>query len=494
MNIHTQVSHHVVTGIVSTFERLTNVWRTRASEQNSVPSSWPDRFDMTALLHDNAPRDASRVFPRKSGAPCQEPTCQNQPGLRAYRPSPAARFDRIRQLRTSLSGFITRSNRRAEEAIHDPATDGLKPVLDIVPAAAIVVDEAHTVVLANELAATLFGYTKEELGSLSFVQLFPRMADDEQDGRGSFAASTAGDGLAGSGERRTAIARCKDGSERAVGVKCTQYGEAGASLWIVTSVNLCGQEEAWRDDPQHGHLTRVFELAEMAAVLAHEINQPLTAILSNAQAVQRFPELTQSASTDLREAFADIVADSFRATEIVRKLRQFVKRAAPEMRSLDIGNLVSGVMHLMRRDAVVRGVSVTLDIARFVPTIRGDNIQLQQVMINLLQNAFDAVQGCCAENRMVSVKVDTAPQGEGVSITVSDRGPGLKADQIGEVFTPFSTSKPHGLGLGLSISISIISMHGGHLWAESNGDRGATFRVLLPSVGEAEGSAPSQTS
>lgn len=173
MNIHTQVSHHVVTGIVSTFERLTNVWRTRASEQNSVPSSWPDRFDMTALLHDNAPRDASRVFPRKSGAPCQEPTRQNQPGLRAYRPSPAARFDRIRQLRTSLSGFITRSNRRAEEAIHDPATDGLKPVLDIVPAAAIVVDEAHTVVLANELAATLFGYTKEELGSLSFVQLFP---------------------------------------------------------------------------------------------------------------------------------------------------------------------------------------------------------------------------------------------------------------------------------------------------------------------------------
>jgi two-component system sensor kinase FixL len=196
----------------------------------------------------------------------------------------------------------------------------------------------------------------------------------------------------------------------------------------------------------------------------------------------------------LREAFADIVADSFRATEIVRKLRQFVKRAAPETLLLDIGNLVGGVVHLMRRNAVIRGVSVTLDIAEPMPMVRGDVIQLQQVMINLLQNAFDAVEGCCAEDRVVSVKVGRAPQGEGVSITVSDRGPGLKADQIGEVFTPFSTSKPNGLGLGLSISISIISLHGGRLIAERHGERGATFRILLPFAGENGGSNSRRTS
>jgi len=269
-------------------------------------------------------------------------------------------------------------------------------------------------------------------------------------------------------------------------VKCTYYRPAGAFVWVVTADDVQAHAEMVSDESQHAHLARVFELAEMAAVLAHEINQPLTAILSNAQAVQRFLHLTRSGSTDLREAFADIVADSFRATEIVRKLRQFVRRAAPETRSIDIGSLVSGAMHLMRRDAVVRGVSVTLDIGRRVPLVRGDSIQLQQVMINLLQNAFDAVEGCCAEHRVVSVKVDTAAQGEGVSISVSDRGPGLKAEQLGEMFSPFPTSKPQGLGLGLSISISIISMHGGRLWAESNGERGATFRLVLPSAGEVD--------
>jgi two-component system sensor kinase FixL len=232
----------------------------------------------------------------------------------------------------------------------------------------------------------------------------------------------------------------------------------------------------------------------MAAALAHEINQPLTAILSNAQAAQRFLELTPSGLCDLREALADIVADSCRAIEVVRKLRQFVKRDAPETLPLDMGNLVRGVMHLMRREAVVRGVRVTLDIAGHVPMVCCDNIQLQQVMINLLLNAFDAVEGCCAEDRVVSVKVGTAPQGEGVGIAVSDRGVGLNADQIGEIFKPFSTSKPHGLGLGLSISRSIVSMHGGRLWAESNGDRGATFHVLLPSARAAEGSEPRRTS
>jgi two-component system sensor kinase FixL len=259
-------------------------------------------------------------------------------------------------------------------------------------------------------------------------------------------------------------------------------------------VDPCEQEEARRDEQQRAHLARASELGEMAAALAHEINQPLTAILSNAQAAQRFLELTPSDISDLREALADIVADSFRATEIVRKLRQFVRRVPPETLPLDMGNLAREVMRLMRRDAVSRGVRVTLDIAAHVPMVRCDKIQLQQVMINLLLNAFDAVEGCCAEDRVVSVTVSTAPQAEGVSIAVSDRGLGLNADQIGEVFKPFSSSKPHGLGLGLSISYSIVTMHGGRLWAENNGDRGATFHILLPSASGAEGSDPRQTS
>jgi two-component system sensor kinase FixL len=494
MPIPTQDPRNIAAGIVSAVAWLTSAWRTREIARNALPSSRPRGINLPPYLHDKTPRDASGGFLRKRLASVQETIHRKQPGVRAYRGSSAAHPHRMRQLNSALSGYLRWSARRTEEATLLPAAEGLKPLLDMVPAAVIVLDETHTVVLFNELAATLFGYPAEEPGALSLVQLFPYIGDGTQSRAGVSALCAPDDDFAESGERQAAIARCHDGSERAVSVKRMQYGSAGASLWIITGEDLCDQQDACRGDPQHGHLARVFELAEMAAVLAHEINQPLTAILSNAQAVQRFPELARCASTDLRDALADIVANSFRATEIVRKLRQFVRRAAPEALLLDIGNLVRGVIHLMRRDAVVRGVSVTLDIAEPMPKVRGDIIQLQQVMINLLQNAFDAVEGCCAEDRVVSVSVSAAPQGEGLSITVSDRGLGLKADQIGEVFTPFSTSKPHGLGLGLSISISIISMHGGRLLAESHGDKGATFRILLPVAGENGGSSSRRTS
>jgi two-component system sensor kinase FixL len=311
------------------------------------------------------------------------------------------------------------------------------------------------------------------------------MADDTN--RRCAPASGPGGDAADSGERRIAIARCKDGGERPVSVKCTRYGAAGAFRWIVTIVDPRGLGEACPDDTQKAPVACVSELGEMAAALAHEINQPLTAILSNAQAAQRFLQFSPSDLGDLREALTDIVADSFRATEIVRKLRELVRRGAPDMRPLDMGTLVHGVTHLMRRNALARGASVTLDIAEHVPMVCGDNIQLQQVMINLLQNAFDAVEGRCPEDRVVSVKISAAPPGDGVSIAVSDHGPGVKADQIGQVFKPFSTSKPHGLGLGLSISSSIVSMHGGRLWAENNLGGGATFHILLPTASEAQG-------
>jgi len=284
-----------------------------------------------------------------------------------------------------------------------------------------------------------------------------------------------------------AIARCNDGGERPVSWKCTRYDPAGASRRILNIVDARGSEGGRPGDTQKAPVACISELGEMAAALAHEINQPLTAILSNAQAAQRFLDFSPSDLGDLREALTDIVADSFRATEIVRKLRELVRRGAPETRPLDMGALVRSVTHLMRRNALARGASVTLDIAAHVPMVRGDNIQLQQVMINLLQNAFDAVEGRGAQDRVVSVKISAAPRGDGVSIAVSDRGPGVQADQVGEVFKPFSTSKPHGLGLGLSISSSIVSMHGGRLSAENNLGGGATFHILLPSASDAQG-------
>lgn len=485
MNFPTRDPAGVAAVIASVFARLTDSWRTSANERSPRFSSRPSKVNPATHCYETAHNDLPGVVPANRAATQKPMTNQKTLGRRTRKRFSVVKSNGVRRLKSALAGYVSAGHRSVSVA-PQPVAEGLQTLLEWVPAAAIAVDETRTVVQANEAAVSLFGYSVEELSGLSFVQLYPRIADDNQ-GRSEGAESSASiENLAGRGERRMAIARGKDGSERIVSVKCTQYGAADADLWIITSADWCAQESAGANAPQPEHLARVFELAEMAAVLAHEINQPLTAILSNAQAVQRFPELTRSASSDLRDAFADIVSDSFRATEIVRKLRQFVRRAAPETVPLDIGDLVSGVARMMRRDAIARDVRVILDTGNHAQMVRGDNIQLQQVMINLLQNAFDAVEGRSAEDREVSVKVETTSPGNQVSIAVSDRGPGLKADQIGEVFTPFSTSKPQGLGLGLTISISIISMHGGRLCAESNVHQGATFRILLPTAANSE--------
>lgn len=493
MNIPTRDPAGVAAVIASVFARLTDSWRTSAHERVPRFSSRPRKVNPAAHHYEKARNDLSSVVRANRAAALQPVTSQKALGRRTRKRLSIVKSDGMRRLKSALAGYVS-AGHRSESAAHLSVTEGLQTLLELVPAAAIAVDEARTVVRANEAAVSLFGYSVEELSGLPFVQLYPRIADENQGESGAAASSASVENLAGRGERRMAVARGKDGSERIVSVRCTQYGATGADLWIITSADWCTQDTAGANAPQPEHLARVFELAEMAAVLAHEINQPLTAILSNAQAVQRFPELTRSASSDLRDAFADIVSDSFRATEIVRKLRQFVRRAAPETVPLDIGNLVSGVARMMRRDAIARDVRVILDTGSDAQMVRGDNIQLQQVMINLLQNAFDAVEGRSAEDREVSVKVETTSSGNQVSIAVSDRGPGLKEDQIGEVFTPFSTSKPQGLGLGLTISISIISMHGGRLCAETNAHRGATFRILLPTAANPESPEQGQMS
>src|SRR6185437_4956799 len=355
--------------------------------------------------------------------------------VRAHRYS-AARAEKAGRLTAVLAGYVPWWRHRTNETASRYEGGNLKPLIEAMPVAVIVVDDDHKVVLANEPAAALFGYTTSELRGLSFVQLCPRMADNSDSEVGSSGIFLPDSRFAAAGARRMAVARARDGSERPVSVQFKQYG-TGAAPWIVTIVDFGEQSETSADELNRAQFGRVSELGEMAAALAHEINQPLTAILGNAQAAQRFLASSESDPSNLREALTDIVDDSFRATEIVRKLRQLVRGATPETRPLDIGTLVREATHLMRRTALARGVSVTFDRDKHLPEVRGDKIQLQQVMINLLQNAFDAVETCSVERRLVSVEVRAVPQQSAISIAVSDRGPGLKADQVGDVFKPF---------------------------------------------------------
>jgi two-component system sensor kinase FixL len=181
----------------------------------------------------------------------------------------------------------------------------------------------------------------------------------------------------------------------------------------------------------------------------------------------------------VREILDDIVKDDYRASEIIRRIRTAVKKGGLDVAPLDLSGVIRDVIHLVHSDAIVRGTHVTLDLESGLPPVRGDKVQLQQVILNLLLNAFDAMKDVPPVDRTVSVTLRSEGDNK-LCIAVRDRGHGLTADKLDKIFRPFVTSKPNGLGLGLSISRTIVDMHLGRLWAENNVEGGATFYVTLP--------------
>ncbi len=229
------------------------------------------------------------------------------------------------------------------------------------------------------------------------------------------------------------------------------------------------------------HLTRVSLMGELAASLAHELNQPLTAILSNAQAAQRFLRMPEPDLDTVREIVDDIAADDRRAGDVISRLRASMKKGEPRFQTLRCHDVVGGVLRLVRNELMLRQVSVVVECPDDLPGVRGDRVQLQQVLLNLILNAADAMRDAPVADRRITI---SARRGESdtVQATVSDRGRGIPADQISTVFEPFFTTKREGLGLGLAICRTIVEEHHGRLWAINNPDRGASFHLTLPAA------------
>jgi PAS domain S-box-containing protein len=248
--------------------------------------------------------------------------------------------------------------------------------------------------------------------------------------------------------------------------------------YIGSCIDITDRYELQRMRQELAHVTRISTMGELAASLAHELNQPLTAILSNVQAAQRFIDADSIDLGELREILKDIVADDTRATEVIRRMRALATKGELEIVPLDLAAVIQEVGLLVQSDSVVRGVHFSMDLRESLP-VHGDRVQLQQVFLNLLLNAFDAVKDRPPGERIVAVKAERIDP-EMIRVAVCDSGLGLTADKLDKVFTPFFTSKPDGLGLGLSISRSIIEAHRGRLRAQNNTDRGATFYFTLP--------------
>ncbi len=248
----------------------------------------------------------------------------------------------------------------------------------------------------------------------------------------------------------------------------------------ITQLRLA-EIDARQQREQLTHLTRVAILGELSGAMAHELNQPLTAILSNAQAAERLLAGGLTDVTELREILKDIVTDDIRAGEVISRLRALLKRGARKLEPLRVDEVVGEALALAHSQLLERHVTVIEDHDQDLPPVLGDRVQMQQVLLNVIMNASEALSANEPMDRALSVSTTRADGG--VRVVVADNGPGFSPDVVDRLFEPFVTTKPNGLGLGLSICRSIVGAHGGRLVARNSQYRGAIFEIALPVTG-----------
>ena len=239
------------------------------------------------------------------------------------------------------------------------------------------------------------------------------------------------------------------------------------------------EEEAHRHREQINLLSRVSLLGEMTASLAHELYQPLSAIITNANAGMRSIDKGKEDPGTLREILVDVEADGRRAHDIIHNVRNTIKKGDPTLRRINLNELVTKVAHIVRPDAVAYSCEVETSLAKDLPLIEVDPVQIQQVLVNLVSNALDAMRQTPPDRR--KVEISTAGNGENeVRLSVRDHGTGIRSEVHERLFDQFFTTKEQGLGMGLAIVRSIVESHGGEIQAENVADGGARFYFTLP--------------
>jgi NO-binding membrane sensor protein with MHYT domain len=226
-------------------------------------------------------------------------------------------------------------------------------------------------------------------------------------------------------------------------------------------------------------VNRVNTMAELTSSLAHEVNQPISAAVTNAHACLSWLAGDPPNLEEARAAAIDVVKDATRAAEIISRIRMLFKKGTPQQELLDVNEVIREMLALLRSDAARHSISVRTDLAADLPQVMGDRVQLQQVMMNLISNSIDAMHDV-DWTRELAIKSQRAENGQ-LMVSVSDTGVGLPPQQSNQIFNAFFTTKVHGTGMGLSISRSIVASHNGRLWAADNSPRGASFHLILPS-------------
>ena len=342
-------------------------------------------------------------------------------------------------------------------------------------------DIAHNEIWITDKGRAMFGFDSSE--KLDFDRFRSRLHPDDRESVLKAVDSSLGTGAEYLSEYRLML---PDGQLRWIAgrghVEFDSDGQPvrmrGASVDI-TERKLADLEAA-RHRNEMAHLSRVTPVGELSGSLAHELNRPLGAILSNAQAAQRMLANGGVDVAEFREILNDIVSENKRAAEVIRRLRLWLQKGEVQQHSLHINKVVRDVLKLIRTDLISQNVSVDTELARNLPIVTGDPVQLQQVLVNLVVNACDAMADCDTRERRLRIRTGLENGGGAVIVSVTDGGGGIQVKEVEQVFEPFFTTKAKGMGLGLSVCRTLITAHRGKLWATNNPNGGATFHFTLP--------------
>jgi PAS domain S-box-containing protein len=375
----------------------------------------------------------------------------------------------------------TRGERERAEKELQKQTAYLDELFELAPEAIVLRDVNNRVVRINREFTRLFGYTSEEFVGRPFAEL---ITPDDLRGEGERYGY-----LLDRGQRVEAetIRQRKDGSRLHVSFVAAPVSVSGGQIAVYAiyrDITERKQAEASLREARAEltHVTRIMTLGEMTASIAHEINQPLAAVANNAGACLRWLAGQPPNLEEARQSVELIIGDTHRAGEIIRRIRALAKKSPPRKDWLNINEIIMEVITLARGEIERNHVSLHTQLSSDVPLILGDRIQLEQVILNLIINAVEAMGGTNDGPRELLIGSQKS-ESKGVTVSVEDSGPGLNPESLGHLFTAFYTTKPQGMGMGLAISRSIIEAHGGRLWATANDERGATFQFTLPTDG-----------
>ena len=379
------------------------------------------------------------------------------------------------------------SDRKVPTGVWAPSELMLHEVIDAALDGMVVIDSRGTVLLYNAACERMFGYARHEvLGkNVNLLMTAPDHENHDTYLRNYLRSGTPR--VIGIG--RDVVGQRKDGSTIPLRLAVGELRQgADPPLFIGTLHDLTQQRRDRRriDELQSElmRVTRVSAVGQMGASLAHELTQPLAAIVGFVEAsAALLARAGDDVPAQVHEYMDRAVTQAHRAGEVVRHLRDFTRRGATEREVGDINAVVEEALELATLGSAGRGIELRLDLARDLPPVFIDQAQIQQVVLNLVRNSLDALSGGDAG----AVVIRTRRRGKRVEVTVEDNGPGLARDARERIFDPFVSTKPDGLGIGLSICRTIIEAHGGEIVADARPARGATFRVAIPVFDEGEG-------